>query len=634
MFSQPLTEAIAEAERLVAAAPFIESEADLLEGLQYLAGCVAGCTHLAFDYERDHPLMQSGTGPFTKMGLDNPDTLYFGTRVQAGHEYVVTGKRGSTTDLSFQMLGGEYTDDNVPVSQAAFDDRELDIGPDGSFEWRITPDIPSQLLVREVYNDWSAQRGHISIARTDTAGTAPPPLTKELIEKRYAVAGKQLVQRVKTWLQFPQWFYNTLPVNTMVAPRLTPGGLATQYSSVGHFDLTPDEALLITLPVTDVPYLGFQLGSLWYISLDYINHQTSLNGTQAQADPDGKIRIVVSDANPGVANWVETLGHCKGYLQFRWQRLSRELTEADGPTVELLDIDKVADALLYYESNKVSEEGMACADRAASEANWRQNGCVMLLKDKVVVISGVGPALGTTLARRCADAGADLVLAARTVERLDDVAKQITDLGRRAVSVGTDITDEAQVDNLVEESLKAYGRIDVLINNAFRVPSMKPLANTTFDHMRDAIELTVFGALRLIQGFTPALAESKGSVVNVNSMVVRHSQAKYGAYKMAKSALLAMSQSLATELGEQGIRVNSIVPGYIWGGTLEGYFGHQAKKYGTTVDEIYKATAAASDLKRLPTEDEVASAILFMSSDLSSGITGQALDVNCGEYKA
>ncbi|KUI21839.1 short-chain dehydrogenase [Mycobacterium sp. GA-1285] len=257
-----------------------------------------------------------------------------------------------------------------------------------------------------------------------------------------------------------------------------------------------------------------------------------------------------------------------------------------------------------------------------------------MLDGKVVVISGVGPGLGTTLARRCAQEGADLVLAARTVERLEDVAKQVTDLGRRALSVGTDITDEAQVNNLVDETMTAFGKVDVLINNAFRVPSMKPLANTTFEHMRDAIELTVFGALRLIQGFSPALAEANGSVVNVNSMVVRHSQAKYGAYKMAKSALLAMSQSLATELGEQGIRVNSVLPGYIWGGTLESYFNHQAGKYGTTVDEIYEATAAASDLKRLPTEDEVASAILFMASDLSSGITGQALDVNCGEYKA
>lgn len=257
-----------------------------------------------------------------------------------------------------------------------------------------------------------------------------------------------------------------------------------------------------------------------------------------------------------------------------------------------------------------------------------------MLDGKVVVISGVGPALGTTLARRCAEAGADLVLAARTVERLDGVAKEVTDMGRRALAVGTDITDDAQVDNLVAEALATYGKVDVLINNAFRVPSMKPLADTSFDHVRDAIELTVLGALRMIQGFTPALAQTKGSVVNVNSMVIRHSQPKYGAYKMAKAALLAMSQSLATELGDKGIRVNSVAPGYIWGDTLKSYFNHQAGKYGTTVEQIYAATAAQSDLKRLPTEDEVASAILFMASDLSSGVTGATLDVNCGEYKA
>ena len=256
-----------------------------------------------------------------------------------------------------------------------------------------------------------------------------------------------------------------------------------------------------------------------------------------------------------------------------------------------------------------------------------------MLENKVVVISGVGPALGTTLARRCAEAGADLVLAARTAERLTEVADEVKSLGRRALAVSTDITDDEQVANLVTRSLEEYGKVDVLINNAFRVPSMKPLADTTFQHIRDAIELTVLGALRISQGFTPALAEAKGAVVNVNSMVIRHSQPKYGAYKMAKAALLAMSHSLSTELGAQGIRVNTVAPGYIWGGTLQSYFTHQAGKFGTTVEEIYNAAAAGSDLKRLPTEDEVASAILFLASDLASGITGATLDVNCGEYK-
>ena len=356
MYTQTLAEAIAEAERLVAAAPFIESEADLLEGLQYLAGCIAACTHVAFDYDKDHPFLHSGTGPFTKMGLDNPDTMYFGTRVQPGHEYVVTGRRGTTTDVSFQLLGGDYTDANVPDSETAFDDRKLTIADDGTFEWRFTAATPAQLVIREVYNDWSAQRGSFAIARTDTAGTAPEPLTRELIEKRYAVAGKQLIQRVKTWLQFPKWFYDNLPVNTLTAPRLTPGGLATQYSSVGHYDMTTEQAMIITLPVSDAPYLGFQLGSLWYISLDYINHQTSLNGTQAQADPDGKIRIVVSENNPGVTNWCETLGHLKGYLQFRWQRVSRELTAEDGPTCEIVALDEVAGKLPYFEHNKISAD--------------------------------------------------------------------------------------------------------------------------------------------------------------------------------------------------------------------------------------------------------------------------------------
>jgi hypothetical protein len=119
--------------------------------------------------------------------------------------------------------------------------------------------------------------------------------------------------------------------------------------------------------VSDAPYLGFQLASLWYISLDYINHQTSLNASQAQEDPDKKIRIVVSDQNPGITNWVETLAHRRGFLQFRWQRVSRKLTDADGPGVELVDLDAVPAALPFYEQNKISEE--AWRNRIAQRQN-------------------------------------------------------------------------------------------------------------------------------------------------------------------------------------------------------------------------------------------------------------------------
>ena len=152
-----------------------------------------------------------------------------------------------------------------------------------------------------------------------------------------------------------------------------------------------------------------------------------------------------------------------------------------------------------------------------------------MLEKKVIVISGVGPGLGTTLAHRCARDGAELVLAARTVERLEDLATKLNDAGHKTLAVRTDITDDDDVADLVESATAHFGKVDVLINNAFRVPSMKPLAGTSFQHIRDAIELSALGALRLIQAFTPALEQSNGSVVNVNSMVLRHSQAKYGA---------------------------------------------------------------------------------------------------------
>src|SRR6202000_3555863 len=106
-----------------------------------------------------------------------------------------------------------------------------------------------------------------------------------------------------------------------------------------------------------------------------------------------------------------------------------------------------------------------------------------ILKRKGVVISGGGPGLGTTLAHRCARDGADLMLAARAVERLEDVAKQLIDSGHKALAVRTDITDDGEVNGLVEATMDAYGKVDVLINNAFRVPSMKPLGGTTFQHI-------------------------------------------------------------------------------------------------------------------------------------------------------
>ncbi len=360
MSLESFTAACREAEELVRGASFIKTEQDLVDGLDYLAGSIRASLQLAWAYDVERPFFVNSTNQFTKMGLDNPDTVYYHAYVRPGHRYVVRGTRGTTVDLSFQLLNGDYTPSSTPDGSVAFDDRSLDIAPDGTFEL-VLDDLPegaAMLAVREVYDDWSATRGTITIERADTVGTSPTVSPDEAaLAKRYAVAGKMLLGRINTWFVFPEWFYLNEPVNTITAPRPTPGGLSSQYSAVGHYDVADDEAIVLTVPRGDAPYLGFQLGNPWYTSLDYVHHQTSLNGHQAQVDPDGMIRLVVTETSPGVANWVERLGHDRGYLQFRWQRLDAPVTE--GPTLQVVPVSALSDVLPFYSSNTVTPEQWA-----------------------------------------------------------------------------------------------------------------------------------------------------------------------------------------------------------------------------------------------------------------------------------
>ena len=259
-------------------------------------------------------------------------------------------------------------------------------------------------------------------------------------------------------------------------------------------------------------------------------------------------------------------------------------------------------------------------------------GTATVLENKVVVVSGVGPGLGRSIAVQSARAGADLVLAARTESRLDEVAAEVKDLGRRVISVRADVNDDASAQNLVDATLAEYGRVDALVNNAFAVPPLGDLVTVDFDQTRAGFETNVLGALRLTRMFVPALRESRGTVVMINSSVLRHSSQPYGAYKMSKHALEALARSLATELGPQGIRVNSVAPGYIWADTLQNYFAYLARKRGVEAQVIYDETAANMDLRRLPEPDQIADAVVFMASDMSRAIAGHTLDVNCGEF--
>ncbi|WP_394328217.1 SDR family oxidoreductase [Couchioplanes caeruleus] len=254
------------------------------------------------------------------------------------------------------------------------------------------------------------------------------------------------------------------------------------------------------------------------------------------------------------------------------------------------------------------------------------------MADRVVLVAGVGPGLGQAVAVRAAQSGADVVLAARTESYLAEVAGKVTAAGRRALVVPTDLTDDAAAQRLADAALAEFGRVDALVNNAFVMPPMRSLGRVDLDDLRAGFETNVLAALRLTRLLTPALVAAGGSVVMVNSAVLRHSRRPFGPYKLSKVGLLAVAQNLAGELGPHGVRVNSVAPGWIWADSLRAWFEYQAAERGVPAQQIYDETAATTDLRRLPEPDEIADAVLFLASDLARGITGQCLDVNCGEF--
>ncbi len=257
---------------------------------------------------------------------------------------------------------------------------------------------------------------------------------------------------------------------------------------------------------------------------------------------------------------------------------------------------------------------------------------VPLLQDKVIVLSGVGPGLGRALGEEAARMGADLVLVSRTERRLEKMAAAVRELGGRALVCPTDITDEDARLRLVEQALTEFGRVDCLINNAFAIPPMDPITSIPLEDLRAANETNVLAPLRLSTAFADALAERHGSVIMLNSCVQYSSQPEYAGYKLSKGALAHLAHSLATELGPRGIRVNSVAPSYIYEDVNKAYFDWIASESGRTHEEVYAEKAAPTDLKRLATPQEVARAALFLASDLASAVTGQTLNVDCGEF--
>jgi NAD(P)-dependent dehydrogenase (short-subunit alcohol dehydrogenase family) len=272
---------------------------------------------------------------------------------------------------------------------------------------------------------------------------------------------------------------------------------------------------------------------------------------------------------------------------------------------------------------------------AKSDAGVPGGATSALLAGKVCVVSGVGPGLGRQAARALARHGADLVLAARRQANLDEVAAEIRDLGARVVTVPTNIVEAEACARLMAAAAEAFGGVDVLVNNAFRPDVFQGFEEVDLTLWRKIMDVNVFGSLQMTRAALPFMRNrGGGSVVMVASMVARQPQPGQGGYAISKGALLTATRVLADELGPSHVRVNAVVPGWMAGPSVDIYIDMTSQGRGVEPQVVIDELNARVPLGRIPSDQDVAGAIVFLASDLSSSMTGQALDTNGGEIFA
>jgi NAD(P)-dependent dehydrogenase (short-subunit alcohol dehydrogenase family) len=241
--------------------------------------------------------------------------------------------------------------------------------------------------------------------------------------------------------------------------------------------------------------------------------------------------------------------------------------------------------------------------------------------------------MGRDISLALAREGADVVLGARKEEHLVPVCEEIEELGRRASWATCDIRDRDQCEALVATATANYGKLDVLVNNAFRTEFEQPFEGLDLDVWRKTMDTNFFGTMNLTQAALAPLKESgDGRVIMINSTSSQLVEPGMGGYSASKAALATITKTLALELGKYGIRVNGIHPGHIWGPSVQWYFEYLAEQRGVTPQDVYDEIASDTALGYLADSEQIAGTVVYLASALSKPVTGQSINVSCGHW--
>jgi len=253
------------------------------------------------------------------------------------------------------------------------------------------------------------------------------------------------------------------------------------------------------------------------------------------------------------------------------------------------------------------------------------------LQDRVAVVTGAGRGIGRVIAGTLAREGAHVVLAARSVDKLEQTREIVESHGRVGLVVPTDLGDRDQVTALARAAHERFGAVDVLVNNSGVGGPSAPLWEVDPDDWEATLAVNVTGTFLACRAFLPAMVErGAGNVVVVGSFSGKRPLLNRSAYTTSKMALVGMVRTLAVEAGQHGVRVNLVSPGAVQGERIEWVIGRLQQAQGISYEQARATLVDDSPFKRLVQPEEVAQAVVFLASDRSSPVTGEDLNVSVG----
>jgi NAD(P)-dependent dehydrogenase (short-subunit alcohol dehydrogenase family) len=251
------------------------------------------------------------------------------------------------------------------------------------------------------------------------------------------------------------------------------------------------------------------------------------------------------------------------------------------------------------------------------------------LQGKIVLVTGAGRGIGREIALMSAEAGASVVLAARSKDQLDEVASAIASKGGTAHVVPIDLRAKGAPDALIQATVERFAKIDVLVNNA-GANSIANLVMQKEDDLRAVFELNVFALCQLTRAAVRHMIRAKwGRIIHISSVSAKFGSAYNSAYASSKAAVLGFTRSVARETAQLGITSNAICPWHVKTDLVDEAMGRRARMFGKTSGDYLAEVIASSPMKRLIETREVAALAVYLMSGYAAGITGQSLNV-CG----